>query len=156
MKTLQAVMAEDIPARTKKSAYPEPFASMMDGREKHQLGDFFGITTFGVNLTRLAPGARSALLHRHSLQQEFIYILQGEPTLVTDTDEVQLRPGMCAGFIPDGAAHQLVNRSHADVVYLEVGDRTSGDAVTYPADDLAAEFGTDGRWKFIHKNGQPY
>lgn len=153
---LHAMMAEEIPARTKKSAYPEPYASMMNGREKHQLGDFFGITNFGVNLVRLAPGSRSALLHKHSLQQEFIYILQGEPTLVTEDTQQQLHPGMCAGFMPDGAAHQLVNDSHADVVYLEVGDRTKGDVVSYPADDLAAEFTADGHWIFTHKNGQPY
>lgn len=151
-----AIMADDIPARTKKSLYPEPFASMMNGREKRQLGDFFGITNFGVNLTTLAPGARSALLHRHSKQQELIYILQGEPTLVTDNSQQKLLPGMCAGFIPSGAAHQLINDTHADVVYLEVGDRTTGDAATYPADDLVAEFGADGHWKFTHKNGEPY
>lgn len=72
----------------------------MSRREKRQLGDVFGITSFGVNLTRLAPDGVSALHHRHTRQQEFVYVLEGEPTLVTADGEVPLRPGMCAGFVP--------------------------------------------------------
>lgn len=129
---------------------------MMAGREKRQLGDIFGIRNFGVNLTQLAPGSRSALLHKHRLQEEFIFILEGEPTLVTETNEIQLYPGMCAGFTPAGTAHQLVNRSSSNVIYLEIGDRTKGDEVTYPADDLIATFGSDGQWHFAHKSGESY
>lgn len=129
---------------------------MMKGRIKQPLGDLFGINNFGVNLTRLSPGARSALLHRHKLQEEFIYILEGEPVLVTDVEEIQLRSGMCAGFIPEGRAHQLVNRTSSDVLYLEVGDRTQGDEVTYPVDDLVAVSSSDNQWTFTHKNGKPY
>ncbi|EKD71973.1 MAG: hypothetical protein ACD_46C00043G0003 [uncultured bacterium] len=151
-----AIVATDVPARVKPSVYPEPFASMMTGREKHPLGDIFGIKNFGVNLTRLASGSRSALLHKHKLQEEFIFILEGQPTLVTETNEIQLHPGMCAGFIPGSTAHQLVNRTSSDVVYLEVGDRTKGDEVSYPADDLVAIFGSDDQWHFTHKNGNPY
>src|SRR5579871_6473547 len=95
---LVACIAIEVPARKKPSIYPEPFASMMVGREKRSLGDIFGIKNFGVNLTKLAPGARSALLHRHKLQEEFIYILQGQPTLVTENGDIHLQPGMCAGF----------------------------------------------------------
>lgn len=76
----------------KTSIYPEPFATMMNGREKKRLGDQFGIQKFGVNLTKLAPGARSALLHQHSLQEEFVYILEGNPTLITDVNQIQLKP----------------------------------------------------------------
>lgn len=151
-----AIVAADVPPRLKRSVYPEPFASMMEGREKRILGDLFGIKNFGVNLTRLQPGAQSALLHRHKVQEEFIYILQGQPTLVTETDEIQLHPGMCAGFTPDGVAHQLVNRTASDVVYLEIGDRSKGDEACYPADDLVASFTADGQWHFTHKDGKPY
>jgi uncharacterized cupin superfamily protein len=150
------LIATDVPVRTKRSIYPEPFASMMKGREKRQLGDIFGIKNFGVNLTNLAPGSKSTLLHKHKLQEEFIFILEGEPILVTETTEVQLYPGMCAGFIPDGQAHQLINRSSSNVVYLEIGDRTKGDEVIYPVDDLIATFGSDSQWHFTHKNGQSY
>ena len=151
-----AIKADDAPPRAKPSNYPEPFFSRMLKREKRQLGDVFGLKNFGVNLTRLAPGGESALLHRHSKQDEFIYILQGEPTLVTDRGEVTLSPGMCAGFPAMGIAHQLVNRTRQDVLMLEVGDRTPGDEGSYPKDDIQAALGADGKWVFTHKDGTPY
>jgi len=79
-----AITALEAPTRTKPSNYPEPFASRMSGREKRPLGDLFGLTNFGVNLTRLAPNAISALRHAHSKQDEFVHILRGTPTLYTD------------------------------------------------------------------------
>jgi len=151
-----AIMAAEAAPRTKPSLYPEPFASRMAGREKRQLGDVFGLANFGVNLTRLAPDAISALRHAHSKQDEFIYILEGSPVLITDAGETQLSPGMCAGFrAGTGNGHQLVNRTTEEVVYLEVGDRTAGDSATYPDDDLRAEM-VDGAWQFSHKDGTPY
>lgn len=93
-----AIMAAEAAPRTKPSNYPEPFAARMAGREKRPLGDVFGLSNFGVNLTRLAPGASSALRHAHSKQDEFIYVLHGRPVLRTDAGETQLSPGMCAGF----------------------------------------------------------
>lgn len=151
-----AIIATDVLVRKKRSIYPEPFASQMSGREKRQLGEFFGLRDLGINLTTLAPGSRSALLHRHSRQEEFIFILEGQPTLITDNEETLLQPGMCAGFVPNGPAHYLLNQTEALVVYLEVGTRTQGDAVTYPVDDLVALFGSDNEWIFTHKNGEKY
>jgi uncharacterized cupin superfamily protein len=151
-----ALEAASAPLRTKPSNYPEPFFSRMSGREKRPLGDLFGLRNFGVNLTRLRPGGESALLHRHSRQDEFVYILEGEPTLVTDAGEVPLCPGMCAGFPAQGVAHQLVNRTDRDVVYLEIGDRSPGDEGSYPQDDLRAALDAEGRWVFTHKDGRPY
>jgi len=151
-----AVRALDVAPRAKPSTYPEPFFSRMAGREKRQLGDVFGLGNFGVNLTRLAPGGESALLHRHTRQDEFVYILEGTPTLVTEDGETALAPGMCAGFPAGGSAHQLVNRTAADVLYLEIGDRTPGDAASYPRDDIQADLGPDGQWLFTHKDGSPY
>jgi uncharacterized cupin superfamily protein len=151
-----ALRAADAPLRTKPSNYPEPFYSRMGKREKRPLGDLFGLRNFGVNLTRLLPGGESALLHRHSRQDEFVYILEGRPTLVTDVGEAELSPGMCAGFPARGIAHQLVNRTGEDVVYLEIGDRTPGDEGSYPVDDLKAELGPDSQWIFTHKDGLPY
>lgn len=151
-----AVLASSVPPRTKPSNYPEPFFSRMAKREKRQLGDLFGLRNFGVNLTRLAPGGESALLHRHTKQDEMIYVLEGEPTLVTEAEEIRLAPGMCAGFPAQGIAHQLVNRTDRDVVYLEIGDRTPGDEGSYPRDDLKAALGPDGKWMFTHKDGRPY
>ncbi len=151
-----AIHATEAPPRTKPSNYPEPFASRMQGREKRPLGDLFGLTNFGVNLTRLAPQAVSALRHAHTKQDEFIYILQGHPTLCTDAGRTVLAPGMCAGFkAGTGNGHHLVNETDEDVVYLEVGDRTPGDEGFYPDDDLKALL-VEGKWKFVHKDGTPY
>ena len=151
-----AVHAAEVAPRSKPSNYPEPFFSRMAKREKRQLGDVFGLKNFGVNLTRLAPGGESALLHRHSKQDEFVYILEGEATLVTETEEVTLGPGMCAGFPAAGIAHQLVNRTAEEVAFLEVGDRTAGDEGSYPKDDIRAVLAADGKWAFTHKDGRPY
>lgn len=150
-----AAVADDIPLRRKPSIYPEPFASRMSGREKRQLGDFFGLKNFGVNLTRLAPLAVSALRHAHTRQDEFIYVLQGRPTLHTDEGRTLLSPGMCAGFrAGTGNGHRLVNETSDDVVYLEVGDRSPGDEASYPDDDLQAVL-VNGQWTFSHKDGSP-
>ena len=151
-----AIAALDVPPRTKPSNYPEPYFSRMARREKRQLGDAFGLKNFGVNLTRLQPGGESALLHRHSKQDEFIYILQGTPTLVTDRGETLLSPGMCAGFPARDMAHQLVNRTRDEVVYLEIGDRAPGDEGSYPNDDIQAVLDAGGKWIFTHKDGRPY
>lgn len=150
-----AAVADDIPPRRKPSIYPEPFASRMSGREKRQLGDFFGLKNFGVNLTRLAPLAVSALRHAHTRQDEFIYVLQGRPTLHTDEGRTLLSPGMCAGFrAGTGNGHRLVNETSDEVVYLEVGDRSPGDEASYPDDDLQAVL-VNGQWTFSHKDGSP-
>lgn len=151
-----AILAAEVTARTKPSVYPEPFASRMAGREKRVLGDLFGLANFGVNLTRLAPNASSALRHAHAKQDEFIYILEGRPTLHTDEGRRTLAPGMCAGFkAGTGNGHRLINETSEVVVYLEVGDRSAGDTVVYPDDDLKATL-VDGQWRFCHKDDTPY
>ena len=113
----------------------------MNERSKKQLGDFFDLANTGVNLTRLKPGGKSAQLHRHGKQDEFIFILEGHPILVTETEQIQLHPGMCASFPAQGAAHQLLNRTDRDVVFLEIGDRASGDEGSYPNDGIQAVLG---------------
>ena len=151
-----ALVAAEVPPRTKPSNYPEPFASRMKGREKRALGDPFGLSNFGVNLTRLAPNSTSALRHAHSKQDEFVYILQGHPTLHTDEGRTQLAPGMCAGFrAGTGNGHCLVNGTSEEVLYLEVGDRTPGDEGSYPDDDLKAML-VENQWAFTRKDGRPY
>ncbi|MFM9971718.1 MAG: cupin domain-containing protein [Burkholderiales bacterium] len=152
-----AVEAQQIHPRTKPTNYPQPFVPLVAGRIKRTLGEVFGLTNFGVNLTCLGPGSMSALRHAHATQDEFVYILEGSPTLVTDQGATLLHAGMCAGFkAGTGDGHHLVNRTKQDVLYLEIGDRSAGDSVVYPDDDLRATFGEDGQWKFSHKNGAPY
>lgn len=151
----EPLCALDVAPRAKASNYPPVFAARMVGRTKRQLGDAFGLTRFGVNLVELAAGARSALLHRHTRQQEFVYILAGQPVLLIDHGERQLEPGMCVGFVPQGPAHCLVNRSSTVVRYLEIGDRDARDGATYPDDDLIAEW-HDAAWRFVHRDGTPW
>lgn len=151
------VAAGTISPPAKKTIYPTPFAALVEGRTKRKLGDHFALTHFGVNLTQLAPGAVSALLHHHSKQDEFVYVLQGTPTVVLDRHEYVLKPGDCMGFKAGaGVAHQLVNRSCELAVYLEIGDRAEGDEVEYPDDDLKATQLADGAWLLTHKDGRPY
>lgn len=152
-----ALVAAEVPLRKSKSIYPPEFVPRLGDRMKRPLGDQFGLTIFGVNLTTLPPGAMSALRHAHTKQDEFVYILQGTPTLITDAGETVLEPGMCAGFkCGTGDAHHLVNRGKTDVVYIEIGDRTLGDEASYPDDDIVAIKTSDGSRKFTRKDGTPY
>jgi uncharacterized cupin superfamily protein len=153
----QAIEAMAAPVARPGRGYPEPFAARVAGRERRPLGDLFGLTNFGVNLTRLPPGGLSALRHTHSREDEFIYLVEGEPVLVTNAGETILRPGMCAGFkAGDGNAHHLSNRTMRDVVYLEIGDRNPGDTVVYPDDDIGRALAPDGARRFVRNDGTPY
>jgi uncharacterized cupin superfamily protein len=146
---------KDLPEQSS-TGYPEPYKSRVAGRHKRRLGDAAGLKNFGVNLTRLDPGAESSMRHWHTKQDEFIYVLEGEVTLVTDAGRQKLTPGMAAGF-PAGRAdgHQLANETRKPALYLEIGDRTPGDGATYSDVDLAAHL-VDAKWVFTHKDGSPY
>ncbi len=138
------------------SNYPEEFKPVVVGRTKKRLGDAARLQNFGVNLVELAPGSSSALRHWHNKQDEFIYVLSGEITLVTDAGEETLSVSNCAGFAAGVAnGHCLINRSQESVTYLEIGDRTPNDKVIYPDDDLIAEHSLTG-WIFSHKDGTLY
>jgi len=153
---VRTIIAATVMPRANKINFPEPFASMMKGRTRRPLGDLFGIKNFGVNLTTLLPGAVSSVHHRHSRQDEMVYMLEGEATLFTDDGETILRAGMCAGFAAGETAHHLKNNSIVNVVFLEIGDRSEGDQVIYPNDDIKLIKGEDGKWKLAHKDGKPY
>jgi len=134
--------------------YPDKFKPRVAGREKRALGNAFGLQNFGVNLVRLEPGAQSALRHWHTQQDEFVWVLEGEITLVTDAGPEILKPGMCAGF-PKGKSdgHHLVNKSQKVAWYLEVGDRSPGDSTVYPDDDMRLVVGAS--YKFTKADGSP-
>ncbi len=156
------VVAKEAPARARQSLYPAPFNEVTKGRLKRPLGDLFGLKNFGLNLTELAPGAATALHHRHTVQDEFVYVLEGRPTLVTDCGRWVLEAGMCAGFPAGGEAHHVVNESDEPALLLEIGDRSKGDSAEYPNDDLALVLEGEGRdaagptLRFVHKDGTPY
>ena len=138
------------------SGYPAKFAQGFEGRVKRALGDAGGLTQFGVNLTTIEPGATSAQRHWHRVEDEFVYMLEGELTLVTDAGEETLRPGMAAAF-PAGEAngHHLVNRSVTPATYLEIGTRSKEEDATYSDIDLRGEK-RDGKFRFFTKAGEPY
>lgn len=138
------------------SGYPEPFRSRVGNRAKKRLGDACGLTRFGVNLVTLAPDCQSALRHWHTLEDEFVYVLEGELVLVTNDGEQVLRAGDCAGY-PAGKrdAHHFVNRSGAPARYLEIGNRQPGDTAFYPDDDLMWIADEDGEHA-AHKDGRSY
>ena len=136
--------------------YPQPWRSITDGREKVVLGNVAGLTQFGVNLTRLKPGAASALRHWHEQEDEFIYVVEGEITLVEDGGEVVLKAGDCAGFKAGVAiGHHLVNKSPRDAAYLEVGTRAARECAHYPGIDLVMNRDENGL-RFVRKSGEPY
>jgi uncharacterized cupin superfamily protein len=138
------------------TVYPPEFQHVVRGREKTVLGDVAGLTQFGVNLTRLKPGAASALRHWHHNEDEFVYVLEGELVLIEDGGEVLLRPGDAAGFkagVPNG--HHLINKTQRDAVYLEVGTRAPSDRAEYPDVDLDLVRNA-AKIMLTHKSGEPY
>lgn len=147
------------------SGYPEPFKSRMGDRLKQRLGDALGLSQFGVNLVRLGPGGQSALRHWHTHEDEFVYVLEGSVTLVTDAGSQTLRAGDCIGY-PAGVrdAHQLRNEGREVAIYLEVGSRSPQDLTAYPHDDLMLvrreTLTRDGNLQCeeiaTHKDGSPY
>lgn len=152
---LPALRAEELPARTE-TLYPPPYAAALAGRAKRALGDAFGLSQFGVNLTVLAPGAASSERHWHEAEDEFLYVLDGEVTLIDESGEHLLNAGMCAGFkagIPNG--HKLVNRSGRPVTLLEIGSRREGERVHYAEADMLA-IKENGTFRITRKDGTPY
>lgn len=140
------------------SAYPPPLDKHCAGREKITLGDLGALTQFGVNLTRLKPGAASAHKHWHENEDEFVYMLEGEAVLVEDDGECTLRPGDAAAFKAGAAnGHMLVNRGESDAVFLEVGTRAAAEACAYTDPDVDLRMVNDGSgWKAFRENGEAY
>jgi uncharacterized cupin superfamily protein len=140
------------------SGYPEPYRSRVLPREKRQLGKAVGLQQFGVNLTTLPPGKESSMRHWHTHEEEFVYVLEGELVLRTETGEQVLAAGTCAGFpAGSGDGHQLINRSSQPAVYLEVGSRHAADVVFYPDADVDMHFDPAvHQGRFTRRDGTPY
>jgi uncharacterized cupin superfamily protein len=139
------------------TGYPEQYSGPCKKREKRALGDQFGLTQFGVNLTTLPPGCWSAQRHWHESEDEFVYVVDGEITLVDDHGEHPMGPGDCAGFkagIANG--HHLVNKSGRSATYVEIGTRAKTEKAHYPEADLLAVKTEGGSAKFIRRDGTAY
>jgi uncharacterized cupin superfamily protein len=138
------------------SFYPAEFQAEHEGRHKQALGEAVGLTQFGVNLSRIEPGASSALRHWHEQEDELIYVLEGELVLIENDGEVVLKTGDAAAFkAGSGNAHKLVNRAKRDAIYLEIGTRAALERVHYPDVDLVMERDAKSR-RYTRKNGEPY
>ena len=138
------------------SLYPEPFKSRMGDRAKRRLAQACGLKALGVNLVTLGPGGQSALRHWHTLEEEFVYVLEGEVVLVTNEGEQTLRAGMCAGYpARSGDGHHFINRSQRPARYLEIGTNVDGDQAFYPDDDLMW-IETENGMVATHKDGRRY
>jgi uncharacterized cupin superfamily protein len=136
--------------------YPTPFDKPCRARERRKLGDAAGLRQFGVNLLRLPPGAWSSQRHWHTTEDEFVYVVAGEVTLVTDTGEELLRSGDAAGFkAGDADGHCLQNRSTADALVLEIGSRTADNAAYYSDIDMVAPAAGKPAI-YTHRDGTPY
>ncbi|MES2254653.1 MAG: cupin domain-containing protein [Pseudomonadota bacterium] len=148
------------PAEVKESnatTYPPPFNADALKRFNRKIGDHAGLKNYGVVLTRIVPGGQSSHRHGHATQDEFVYVLEGTPTLETDAGAQLLSPGMCAGFpAGTGDAHRFRNLSDRDVLLLVVGDRSVNDQVHYPDVDMLLAPQPDGSRRFLHKDGTPY
>ena len=144
-----------VPVKTG-SIYPEPYASMMAGRSSLRLGDAGGLTQFGINLVRLAPGALSSLRHWHLHEDEFVMITEGECVLVQDAGETVMRVGDCAAF-PAGNTdgHQFINRTEAPAVFLVIGSKAPAEVASYSDVDLQVHIG-GGKARFTHKDGSDW
>lgn len=142
-----------VPAR-RGCPYPEPFDKPCAGRVRKRLGEAGGLGDFGVNLTTLPPGGWSSQRHWHSREDEFVYVIEGELTLIEDGGETVLKAGDCAAF-PKGTGngHHMINRSTTTAVYLEIGSRDWGDLTTCSDVDMMSS-NADGR--FVRKTGEPY
>ena len=140
-----------------RSGYPEPYRSRVMPRSKRKLGDALGLTRIGINQTTLPPGKESSMRHWHTHEDEFVYVLEGEVVLRTDAGEQLLSAGMCAGF-PAGAedGHQLINRSAADAVYLEISNRDGADSANYSDPDVDLVWSPEhARGRFTRRDGTP-
>lgn len=149
---MPALDLSKVPVKTG-SIYPEPYAAMMKGRSSLRLGDAGGLTQFGVNLVRLAPGALSSLRHWHLNEDEFVMVTSGECVLVQDAGETVLRAGDCAAFPagnPDG--HHFINRTEAVAAFLVVGTKAREEVATYSDVDMQVHM-AGGKARFTHKDG---
>ena len=139
------------------SGYPEPFRSRVLPRQKRALGDAFGLTKIGVNLTTLPPGKESSMRHFHTREDELVFVVEGEVVLRTDEGEQILTAGTCAGFAAGTRnGHQLVNRSNRPARYIEISNRDPEDSAEYPDVDLAYRKAPDGSALFTRKDGTSY
>ena len=79
----------------------------------------------------LKPGKRNHRFHSHGTMWELYYVLSGTASMRTDEETVDLQVGDSYLCRP-GLAHQIINDSDEDFVYLVIANNPPFDAVYYP------------------------
>jgi uncharacterized cupin superfamily protein len=151
---------ESLAPKRRGSRYPSPYDEPCRGRESVSLGDAAKLTKLGAHKVRLDPGAWSSQRHWHDREDELVYVLEGEVTLVTDEGKTVLVAGDSAGF-PAGTrdGHCFQNHGPTHAVLLVVGTRDDEDSGEYS--DIDMKFGR-GRYTgsggptFTKKDGTPF
>lgn len=154
---MTALKATDV-TETSGTLYPKPHDATCQNRFVRRLGNAFGLSQIGFNLTRLPPGVWSSQRHWHTHEDEFVYMLEGELVLVSDAGEALLCAGDCIGW-PAGVAdgHQLINRSDSDAVYLCAGNRHAQDVAEYSDIDMRTQSDRYGNFKgYVRRDGSGY
>lgn len=97
-------------------------------------GKFFGLTKLGVHHERLPPGRRTSFPHAESAEEEFVYVIDGEPDVWLDGQLHRLKPGDGVGFpAGTGIAHTFLNNTPAEVRLLVVGESSKPEnRIAYP------------------------
>ena len=97
-------------------------------------GRAFGLTKLGIHHERLPPGRRTSFPHAESAEEEFVYVIEGEPNVWLDGYLHRLKPGDAVGFpAATGIAHTFLNNTDAEVRLLVVGERSKPEnRIFYP------------------------
>ena len=154
-KVLTIALIKDLPIRNG-TIYPDVMAKEIQGRSNIALGNVFGLTQFGANITTLKPGAWSSHRHAHAEEDELLVALEGEMVLVDNHGRHPFRSGMVAGFkAGDGNAHQVINETDKPAKFLVIGTRSATEFVVYADVDMKA-VKTAGNFVVTRKDGSSF
>ena len=107
-----------------------------DGRAvrfRKKLSAAAGGRALGCSLYRVPPGVKGWPRHYHTANEEALYVLAGEGTLVLGEERLRLRAGDYVALPADpGLAHKIVNDSAAELSFLCVSTMSHPDVIVYP------------------------
>lgn len=148
-------LISELPIR-KATIYPDVYSKEVSGRSGIALGNAFGISQFGANITVLEPGAWSSHRHTHAEEDELLMALEGEMVIVDNHGRHPFQAGMVAGFkAGDGNAHHVINVSGREARFLVIGTRSQSECVIYPDVDMKA-VKANGTYVVTRKDGTPF
>ena len=133
---------------------PEEDRQMYGTSESRHFSGAGGLTQFVARVETLQPGSRSSDRHWHEEEDEFLYVLSGEASVIEEDGAHPLGPGDAACW-PAGVAnaHQVLNRSGAPCSYLIFGSGAVPDVVHYPERGEILYAFEDGSWRLQRTDG---